>query len=48
MMDLASNSTKIKTASELANLIILKCSGSFFPTPTEVDPTGFFGFHGLL
>ena len=48
MMDLASNATKIKTASELAHVIICKCSGTFFPTPIEVDPTGFLDFMGFF
>ncbi|KAF2734260.1 hypothetical protein EJ04DRAFT_493792 [Polyplosphaeria fusca] len=48
MMDLASNATKIKTASELAHVIVSKCSGTFFPTPTEVDPTGFLDFMGFF
>ena len=44
MMDFTSNVTKIKSCSELAHLIIQKCAGTFFPTPIEVDPTGFLDF----
>ena len=44
MMDLTSNVTKIRSCSELAHLIIQKCAGTFFPTPIEVDPTGFLDF----
>lgn len=44
MMDLTSNVTKIRSGSDLAHLIIKKCSSTFFPTPIEVDQTGFLDF----
>jgi hypothetical protein len=44
MMSLTSNATNIKTAGELAHLIIRKCSNTFFPTPSEVEPHGFLDF----
>jgi hypothetical protein len=44
MMSLTSNATNIRTAAELAHLIVQKCSNTFFPTPEEVEPHGFLDF----
>ncbi|KAF2993228.1 hypothetical protein E8E13_001388 [Curvularia kusanoi] len=44
MIDLTSNTTKIRSAPQLGHLIMQKCSSTFFPTPIEVDQTGFLDF----